>query len=60
MRLPTSSEAVIYCAALIIAALVSVSYVKTANCKIDGGFWLNGECNYGLESGGSVEKVRSE
>ena len=58
MRIPTSNEVIVYCAVLLLVVRVSFSYVQTANCKIDGGFWLEGECHYGLESGGIVEKVR--
>jgi len=58
MRLPDTSEMVIYFACIVLAGLVSASYFKVANCKQDGGFWVEGECSYGLESGGSVRKVR--
>ena len=61
MRLPDTSEMVIYFACIVLVGLVglvSTSYFKVANCKQEGGFWVEGQCNYGLESGGSVRQVR--
>ena len=58
MRLPTPTELIIYFACIVLAGLVSTSYFKVAKCKQDGGFWVEGQCNYGLESGGSVRQVR--
>lgn len=51
-------DKIIIAAALVFLIMAVMAFIGPAHCKRDGGFWAEGECHYGLESGGSVGKVR--
>jgi len=58
MRLPGTSDIVVYFALTVLIYLAVIAFISPAHCKRDGGFWADGECHYGLDSVGSVRKVR--